>query len=94
MALIRRLPKIGFSNYPHKKIIEEISLDELSRSYGEGEEVTIQSFRDKKLLPKTKSYIKILSTGKIDKKLNLAAGILVTKGAEKEIVSAGGSVSK
>ena len=92
MALIRRLPKIGFTNAPHKKQIKELTLALIGRSFEEGETVSLETLRKKKILSKNHRYAKILGGGEISKKVNIDKTISVTGGAKKSILANGGSV--
>ena len=93
MALIRRLPKFGFSNAPHKKRISEISLTDLDKHFLENDTVSLDVLKSKKIIPKMTCFAKVLFKGSLSKKLTIDASIFTTKKAKVEIISKGGKVS-
>ena len=56
----------------NKKAI--INIDTLSKNYRAGEDVTIQSMKDKKLIDKKAKCVKVLARGILDKPLKVRAG--------------------
>jgi len=66
ISLIRRVPKFGFKNMPHKKKYFEISFDRFVKGAEllavNGNAITIQILKDHKIIPKTCSAVKILSS--------------------------------
>lgn len=78
-ALSMRLPKLrGFKRYKHKTQI--ITLDLISRSYKDGETVSIETLSEKKLIKKN-DLVKILNTGKLSVKVKVD-GIKFSKSLE------------
>ena len=85
----------------HIEIIEEapdrertgkmhaINLDTLCESYEDGEEVTLESLKEKKLAPKNAGRVKILARGTMTKKLDIIADNFSLQ-AVKMITLAGG----
>ena len=62
MPLIRRLPKFGFSNEPHKKKVINFSIERLQKHYEDEEIVSLDTLADKKLIPNSgKCYVKIIN---------------------------------
>jgi large subunit ribosomal protein L15 len=91
MPLYRRLAHRGFSNYPFKKEWQIVNVGEIERRYEEGETVDFASLRKKKIIKKN-DPVKILSMGKLTKKLSFTvAG--VSGQAKEKIEKAGGSVT-
>lgn len=88
MPLIRRVPKRGFSN-PFKIIYDIVNLNQLNK-FNEGEEVTIEKMKDKRLVS-GKYPVKILGNGAIEKKLIVIANKF-SKSAESKIKEKGGEV--
>ena len=56
----------------NKKAI--VNIDTLSKNYRAGEDVTIQSMKDKKLIDKKAKCVKVLARGVLDKPLKIRAG--------------------
>ena len=90
MALIRKLPKYGFSNGPHKKYVEEISLDQLEKNFLDGSELSIQTLKEKGLINKNTDFAKVLGNKAISKKLTVLNDVFVSKSAKSAIERAGG----
>jgi large subunit ribosomal protein L15 len=91
MPLYRRLAHRGFSNYPFKKEIQIVNLEEIDKRYQAAETVTIESLIKKGLVKKTVP-VKVLGNGEITKSLNFAV-YAVSAAAKEKIEKAGGSVS-
>ncbi len=88
--MLRRLPKFGFTNV-HRVKREIISLDELN-TFKDGATVDVQALKDQKLISsKFEGRVKILATGKLEKKLTVKLSH-ISAGAKKAIETAGGSV--
>ena len=94
MPLYRRIPRRGFSNYPFKKIAEEVTLSDLNRHFNAGDDVTVELLYLKKLVTAHVTFIKVLNTGELDKAVNLKEGIQTTKTAKEKIIALGGSVAE
>ena len=91
MPLYRRIARRGFSNYPFKVEYIGINLGTLEQSFGDGDTVTLESLKEKKVVKKRTEYVKILGQGELSKKLTVQ-GLKVSKGAEEKITAAGGTV--
>ncbi|MBL8994542.1 MAG: 50S ribosomal protein L15 [Spirochaetia bacterium] len=91
MKLIMRMPKVGFTNYPHFVTMRPIDVELLDRSYQSGEEVSLKTLREKKLVGKNQVDVKILGKGILSKKLTIAKGIHASASAKKVIETAGGT---
>jgi len=92
MPLIRRLPKRGFNN-PFKKVYSIVNLDILEKKFNDGEEVSVESLLEKKILKKVNDGVKILGKGEITKKL-IFKGVLFSKSAKEKIINAGGTINE
>jgi large subunit ribosomal protein L15 len=87
---IMRAPKLrGFTN-PFRVEYQVVNLDRLSELYPSGGEVTVADLVAKGAVRKNEK-VKVLGTGDIDVKLNVAVD-KVSGSAEQKIVAAGGSV--
>jgi large subunit ribosomal protein L15 len=88
--LLRRLPKFGFTK-PNRVLREVITLTELNR-FKDGATVDLGSLKEIKLIPsKFEGRVKILATGKLEKKLTVRIE-QISAGAIKAIEIAGGTV--
>ena len=84
--LYRRLPKRGFTNI-HAKTYTEVTLTMLNKS--KATDVSAQTLLEEGIIGKINDGIVILSTGKLDKKLNVKATRFTTK-AKEAIEALGG----
>ncbi len=87
--LYRRLPKRGFNN-PTRKEFAVINLDTLNR-FEEGTEITPELLVETRAVKGMKDGVKILSNGKIEKKLTVKAHKF-SDAAKQAIEAAGGTV--
>lgn len=90
-SLIERLKKIGgFKSIKPKAVV--ITLDQLDKYFADGEAVTKQALLEKKLVRHKQSThpVKILTTGKITKKITVSKEIRCSEMAKKAIEKAGG----
>lgn len=88
--LHRRLPKIGFTNVFAKEVVI-VNLGDLERVYAEGEEVTVASLVERRVVRGSFDSVKILGNGELTKKLKVQAHKF-SKSAQDKIVGVGGSV--
>ena len=89
MPLHRRVPKRGFHN-PFRVEYAVVNLDTLAEVFEAGSSVTPELLRERGLVRKAKSKIKVLGRGDITKKLTVQAHKFSGTAAEK-IAAAGGS---
>ena len=89
MPLHRRVPKRGFHN-PFRIEYAVVNLDTLAEVFEAGSSVTPDLLRERGLVRKAQSKIKVLGRGDISKKLTVQAHKFSGKAAEK-IAAAGGS---
>jgi large subunit ribosomal protein L15 len=93
--LIKKYPKLrGYRFGPVKQKPEIISLEILEKNFKEGEIISPKILIEKKLISRIKNRIpkvKILSKGKLTKKLTVK-NCLVSKSAKDKIIKAGGTV--
>ncbi len=64
----RRVPKRGFTNINHVEY-QTVSLNDLQKSFKDGDIVTVKTLLEKRIVRKKKSPVKILNNGKISSKL-------------------------
>ncbi len=91
MPLYRRVARRGFSNYPFKQEFEVVSLDALSAKFEDGEVVTLEALKDRKLVKGADVQVKILSNGELTKKV-IVEGLKVSASAIEKIKAAGGEI--
>jgi len=71
----------------NKKAI--INVDTLSKNYNAGDDVTIQSMKDKKLIDKKAKSVKVLARGVLDKPLKVRAGEFSVPAMEMIVLTGG-----
>ena len=87
--LYRRLPKRGFNNARFTTRYATINLTDLDRYFNDGDVVTPEILKERGIIKKQLSGIKVLATGEITKKLTVKAQRFSTKAVSK-IEAAGG----
>ena len=91
MPLYRRIPRKGFSNYPFKNVYDVVNVGTLDAKFSDGETVTIESLKEKRIVKKKFASVKILGDGELSKKLTVMVDA-VSASAKEKIEKAGGSV--
>jgi large subunit ribosomal protein L15 len=91
MPLYRRLARRGFSNYPFKKEVQIVNLEEIDKRYQPAETVNIESLIKKGLVKKALP-VKVLGNGTLTKGLTFAVHA-VSAAAKEKIEKAGGTIS-
>ena len=66
-----------------------INVDTLSKNYNAGDDVTIQSMKDKKLIDKKAKSVKVLARGVLDKPLKVRAGEFSVPAMEMIVLTGG-----
>jgi large subunit ribosomal protein L15 len=89
MPLQRRLPKRGFHN-PFRVAFEVVNVGQLE-AFDAGTEVTPEALRERRLLRRGTSVLKILGDGNLTRALTVRANAVST-GARQKIEAAGGRV--
>jgi large subunit ribosomal protein L15 len=89
--LTRRLPKVGFSNYPFRKEVCAINLGRINEMFEGGTRVDLPSLYAAGLIRTATAKVKILSGGEITKPLKFHVNAASDE-AIKKIKSAGGEV--
>ena len=82
LPLFRRLPKRGFTNDKFRTRYAVINLDELNR-FEEGTVVTPALLKETGIIKKQLAGIKVLGTGKLEKKLTIQANKFSASALEK-----------
>lgn len=91
MPLYRRLARRGFSNQPFKKEYTVVSLSEIASAFADGETVSLETLKEKKVVKGKNVLVKILANGEIDKKV-IVDGLKVSGSAAEKITAAGGEI--
>ena len=87
MPLYRRIPKRGFTNIWREEPAI-VNIGDLN-IFDEGAEVTAEALKEKGLIKKTNSGLKVLGDGKLEKKITVKANKF-SKSATEAIEQAGG----
>lgn len=90
MPMQRRLPKIGFKNYPFKLEFATVNLRDIAK-LAPATEITPDLLREKGLVKKMKHGVKILGDGDISGPITLKAHAF-SDSAKKKIIAAGGKI--
>jgi large subunit ribosomal protein L15 len=88
MPLQQRLPKFGFSSRVNNSF-KEVNV----RNIDGLEIVSLESLKEKKIIPNRITKVKIFGTHELQSKITVK-GIKVTKGAKESIEKAGGTVEE
>lgn len=83
MPLIRRLPKVGFSNYPHKITYSVLNLENLENKFTAGEMIDLAILKKKQLIATLKHPVKILGKGTLSKNLTFSPEIAMSKSVKE-----------
>ena len=87
--LYRRLPKRGFNNARFETKYATINLDELNKYFNDGDVVTPEVLKERGIIKKQLSGIKVLANGTLEKKITVKAQRFSTTAVTK-IEAAGG----
>ncbi len=88
MPLVRRIPKRGFNN-KYALVVTAVNVGDLEAVFDAGEEVTMESLKEKSLAKGRYDILKILGDGELTKKLKISAHRF-SKSALAKIEQAGG----
>lgn len=92
VPFFRRMPKYkGFKNQ-FKIENAAVNVSILEESFNEGEKVTIESLKEKGIVRKNASAIKILGSGELKKKITVEGIEFISSSAREKIEKAGGSI--
>jgi large subunit ribosomal protein L15 len=90
LPIHRRVPKRGFVNI-HRESVHGVNVDLLEGAFEKGAEVTIETLREKGLIPKNAHLVKLLGNGEITKALTIKLH-KASKSAREKIEAAGGKL--
>ncbi|ABH01768.1 50S ribosomal protein L15 [Borreliella afzelii] len=89
--LYRRLPRKGFSNNDYKLEYAIVNLGDIDKKFNDGQVVNYDTLLENKLIRKKNKKIKILSNGKLTKKVSLEVS-KISKTAESLVMKIGGTI--
>ena len=89
MPLFRRIPKRGFTD-PNSKVITGINVSVLEDRFNAGDEVTLESLLEKRIVRKLNDGVKILGNGELTKKLTIKVNAF-SQSAKEKIEACGGT---
>lgn len=87
--LYRRIPKRGFNNARFAVKYAVINLSDLNKHFNDGDVVTPEVLKERKIIKKQLNGVKVLGNGTLEKKLTIKANLFSTSAVSK-IESAGG----
>lgn len=88
-AMARRLPKRGFTNWRFRKEVAAVNLGDVGLRFSAGE-VTVDALKEKGLIPRSATLVKILGDGEFSKNLTIAAHFF-SNSAKEKLEKAGGT---
>jgi large subunit ribosomal protein L15 len=77
---------------PHRTSTVPVNLADLERVFEDGDEVTLEALREKRLIKNTRTDVKVLGKGELKKELNVTAHAFSATAREK-IEAAGGTAT-
>jgi len=89
-AMARRLPKRGFTNWRFKKDIFAINAGDINEAFDAGATVDVAALKDKGLVPRSATLVKVLGDGDFGKKLTVHAHFF-SESAKEKLAKAGGA---
>jgi large subunit ribosomal protein L15 len=90
MPILRRVPKRGFSNV-NRTEYQVINVAALDAKFSAGEEITIETLKEKKLVRTVRKPVKLLGAGEIKTGLTLRVHA-ASQSAIDKVTAAGGKV--
>ncbi|TVR33710.1 MAG: 50S ribosomal protein L15 [Spirochaetaceae bacterium] len=93
MPLYRRIARRGFSNYPFKVTYDVVNVADLERVFGDGDVITPDVLKAKRLVRSKSLSIKVLGGGELTKKLTVQ-GLELSKAAQEKVEKAGGAIEE
>ena len=91
VPFFRRMPKIAGFKRNNKIVATAINLDVLQENFKSGEEVSLESLKEKALISKSTNAVKILGSGDINKKI-VIKDLPASESAKEKIQKAGGTI--
>ncbi len=86
VPLYRRVPTRGFSNKRFSTKIETITTSRLCRVFSEGDAITLEVLKLKKIVKSNTKFVKIILKGNLDKKFQwLDSSVLLSQGVLSQV---------
>ena len=83
MPLFMKIPIRGFNNARFRRAYDIVNLEQLNNAFNDGEEVTIESLRDKGFISGPSHGVKLLGNGELKKKLKISVHAFSESAREK-----------
>lgn len=91
MLFFRRIPKRGFSNFRFRREFQVVNVGALQKTFEDGARINAAVLAEAGLIRSATDPVKVLGTGEISKKLDVAVSCFSTSAAMK-ITRAGGQI--
>lgn len=89
MPLYRRVPTRGFSNKRFSTKTETITTSKLCDLFSEGDAITLEVLKSKKIVKSNTKFVKIILKGDLDKRFQwLDSSILLSQGVLSQVQAA------
>jgi len=88
-AMARRLPKKGFTNFVFKRVVSAVNIGDVGARFSGGE-VSVEALKEKGLIPRSATLVKILGDGEITHGLTIVAHYF-SNSAKEKLEKAGGT---
>ena len=83
MRLYMKLPSRGFSNFNFRNGFAVINLYRIEEAFNDGEEVTLETLKAKRMIKTNAKQVKILGDGELTKKVKITVHAATSKAKEK-----------
>jgi len=83
IRLHMKLPKRGFSNVRFKKEVESVNLYEIEQVYSDGENVNLETLKNKGLVSSNAKRVKLLGDGELTRKVSVELQAISSSAQEK-----------
>ena len=91
LPFYKKTPKYRGFKKPNQVKYQAVNLFEIEKFFKSGDEITIESLKEKGLVRKRGDNVKILGYGELKKKITLK-GLKISESARKAITNAGGKI--
>lgn len=88
VSLYRRVPTRGFSHKRFDKCVEEITTQRLNEIFDNGAEVSLEALKERKVIHRETSRVKVILKGALDKKLVWKDAAIVLSEGVKSLIEA------
>lgn len=89
VPLYRRAPTRGFSHARFDKCVEEVTTSRLQLVFQEGEEITLEALKDRKVISKDAVHVKVILKGELTKAfLWKDSAVVLSQGVQRVLSAA------